>query len=158
MMQHVPQQLATDLERLRDDTRAIPPANGRFRVADVEELIAKAIHLYQRLDRQHERWAEPIRQGRATFDLAEGKAWQTTFQNWCDDARQIIKQAKELQAAGQQVDQFDQLFNTLLHCEYDGIDIEDLARGAEELRAGKGIPMAEIENELRRRLEAEGKR
>jgi hypothetical protein len=157
-MQHVPDQLATDLQRLRDDAHANPPANARFRLADIEELIAKAIHLYQRLDRQHERWAEPIRQGRRTFDFAEGKAWQTTFHNWCDDARQIIKQAKELKAAGEQVEQLDTLIDTLLHCDYDGIDIEDLVRGADELRAGKGIPLAEIENELRRRLEAEGKR
>ena len=156
-MRNVPFQLANDLQRLRDDSRIPRPGDRATEgLAEIEELVDKAIHLYGRLNRQHERWANPIREGRHPFDLEEGKAWQAAFQRWCDDARQIIRQAKALQSQGLSVDQQDVLHSTLLHCDYDGVDIERLIANAALLQQGKGTPLAEITHELQRRLGANG--
>ena len=82
----------------------------------------------------------PIRQGHASFDLQEGKLWQKAFQDWCDDARRIIRQAKTLEASGHSVEQLDLLRDTLLHCDYDGIDIEELMASAKALDKAKVSP------------------
>lgn len=157
-MTTVPHILAADLHRLGEDARLATGDHGRENIVEIEELISKAIHLHGRLTRQHERWAEPIREGRESFSLEEGKFWQVTFQQWCDDARRIIKQAGMFEADGQAVDQLDALRSALMRCDYDGIDVERLIANAAELAQGKGVSLAEITDELRRRSGASGPR
>jgi hypothetical protein len=152
----LPTQLANDLERLSADSHGRLPDRVAQSAAEIEELISKAIDLYGRLNRRHERWAEPIRQGKQPFDLQEGKLWQITFQAWCDDARQIILQANALEGSGQLLEQLDDLRSRLMHCDYDGIDIEQLIANAAHHGQGRGTPASEIKDELQRRLRANG--
>jgi hypothetical protein len=150
-MTTVPHLLTHDLDRLREDSQFAATERDADAV-EVEELVLKAIQLYSRLDRQHERWANPIREGSRPFSMEEGKSWQAAFQQWADEARRIIARARECERRGIRVDQLEALCSTLMHCDYDGLDIEKLVRSSEALEAGRGIPGAVIRDEIRRRL------
>lgn len=154
-MRNVPAYLTNELQRLGDDSR-IAPSAGRVTegLGEIEELVDKAIHLYGRLNRQHELWAMPIRQSHALYNLEEARKWQATFQAWCDDARRIIDQAQAFEARGHKVDQLEGLRSTLMHCDYDGIDIEQLAKSAQAASAGGAVPAQEVHDAIQRRLRA----
>lgn len=150
-MTTVPHLLTHDLDRLREDSQfAVTERDGD--AVEVDELVLKAIQLHSRLDRQHERWAKPIREGGQPFNMEEGKSWQAAFQQWADEARRIIVRARTYEQRGIHVDQLAELRTALMHCDYDGVDIEKLVQSAAALDAGRGIPGAEICDEIQRRL------
>lgn len=150
-MTTVPYLLTHDLDRLREDSQ-FAGAERETDAVELDELVLKALQLHARLDRQHERWAKPIREGRRPFSMDEGKSWQAAFQQWADEARRIIARAHAYEQRGIHVDQLEELRTALAHCDYDGVDIERLVRAAEAHQAGRGIPGAEIRDEIQRRL------
>jgi hypothetical protein len=154
-MLNVPLQLTHDLDRLRDDSRAtLAAGTGPDHAAEIEELVSNAVHLYSRLNRRHERWANPIRQGLRPFNLEDHKPWQIAFQNWADEVRRIIRDACAFEERGIYIDQLDILRGDLKHCPYDGISIEKLITNSKLHGPGKGTSGEELRNELQARLRA----
>jgi hypothetical protein len=148
-MSSVPMLLFSDLNRLREDSHGERAWQDS---AEIEELISKAVHLFSRLNRQHERWASRIREGLVPFIMEEAKPWQAAFQQWADDARRIIREARGLEDRGVFLEQLDILRSSLAHCPYDGMDMERLLRNAEAHAAGRGVPAGEIRDAIQRRL------
>jgi len=151
-MTTVPHILTMDLHRLGEDSRVAGNEHGEDRRVEIEELISKALHLRSRLDQRHEEWAVPVRAGSQPFEMEVAKRWQAAYQQWADDARQIIREARVRQKLGEKVERVEELREALARCDYDGVDIEQLIRNAEELEAGRGVSIEEIRDEIQRRL------
>jgi hypothetical protein len=125
---------------------------------DLEERIKVGLALYDCIHGADERWSDAVRVGAAAVNDAESKSLLALYGRWLEPAARVLAFMKELESQGFSVlgsrefrDAWHRARSATL------LDAAALQASIDELDAGKGRPLQEVADEIRRRHAGKGK-
>src|SRR5215204_3535516 len=121
--------------------------------ADVQDVVAFANFLYDRIKRIDEEWSAELTAGNQSPSEADATAMQALYATWCATAESDLRRAAELDAGGCRINGLDRF----RHAYYEARSIlsipTDRVQTAERhARDGQTRPLGAIRDELRSKL------
>src|ERR1700678_2090181 len=124
---------------------------------ELEERIGVALALYHYIHSLDVRWSDQVRAGRAAVDDLESQSILTLYRRWLGPAEQVLASVKGLESQGFSVNGAQEFRDSWHRVRTATCDAAALQASFDELDAGKGIPLGEVVDELRRHHVAAGK-
>ena len=122
---------------------------------DVEEHVAVGVALLKTLQDSVGRWQGRVRAGQQPFDLADARRYWEGYRTLNDQFRRLYDLARRIGELGYAVEGRVSLEEAMVETGLVvSVPIEKATAAEEAFGAGRGKPLAEVRDELRRRTGA----
>jgi hypothetical protein len=155
----MPSVIDRQIESLDKSTSEVSASQSNQQVAivtrELEDLLAMAVALYGRINAGVQRWQASVKDWESDAWVNEARQFETRYRKLLEAFGHIADELARWESDGQRLKGAEEFRKTKLDldllCQ---LSVDRLLKSDESSRQGRGRPMAEVRDELRRRLGA----
>jgi hypothetical protein len=120
--------------------------------ARVQRLVKVGLAIYDWIKSVDEEWGCAVREGQKQFSIEDAKQIRGAYEWWLSPCDKVMQRIKEAKNRGSHIDNYDAFFSACREAKLKvAFDIDRLESSLKQLDGGKGRPLSEVKDELRRR-------
>jgi hypothetical protein len=124
---------------------------------DLRDALALSLALYDAILVRDRAWGDEIRSGRRQLDREEVREFERMYRGWEAPTPSLLASLKSIEQSGFAVEEAARFRTAVKDVRLKlAADLDAILEGEREIAEGRGIPLEEVRDELRRRRRAAG--
>jgi hypothetical protein len=124
---------------------------------ELQERLRMSLSLYDSIQLLNRTWGDAIDQGRGTWSRADAEEMHGLFSEWLRPSRELRRGVAEMEKAGFKFAGIERFREAIVEAGFaTSMTVQETLDAIRDCEEGRGIPLAEIKDELRRKRLARG--
>ena len=154
-MAHADKMLRSQINAYSDSWKS--PHEQAMEYWDLQDVLRMSLSLFDSIRARDQRWSDEVRGGRRPYIQTEAEEFHYFYSAWLAPAKEILENMRRCERNGFALEAAQRFREAVTHARLAASEsVQQTIDSIRDLEQGRGVPLAEVRDELRSRRLARG--